>query len=383
MCEKSSNISSLLILGAIVLIILVLIYFSMSRGKGKVREETTIAPGTKPKPRKEPAVISKPISKGSRPKPTPTTTSHKITLTNIKKSYQGTEILKSISLEFEEGKIYGIVGPSGCGKSRIIETIIGRVAPDSGRISVFGVDSGDMKKVNEIVGFVPQHPELYTEQTVMQNMQNSAIKWGIGVREFEGAEKILRDVELHDRKNVSAKDISGGQVKRLSLAMELLRNPQVLLLDEPTTGLDPTMRMKIMGIFEKLNRTEGKLIIFTTHYMDEIDICDEVVIMKAGEVLVKAGLDELRRRTPGRGRIVEVTLYSPIAGIARKLEADGKIEKVIESGRNLHIFTHEPNVMEIGNKISALGGVVEGSRMTQADMRDLFIYYTDEVPEDE
>ena len=117
--------------------------------------------------------------------------------------------------------------------------------------------------------------------------------------------------------------------------------------------------------------------------MDEIDICDEVVIMKAGEVLVKAGLDELRRRTPGRGRIVEVTLYSPIAGIAEKLESDNKIEKVIESGRILHIFTHEPNVMEIGNKISSLGGVVEGSRMTTADMRDLFIYYTDELPEDE
>jgi len=157
----------------------------------------------------------------------------------------------------------------------------------------------------------------------------------------------------------------------------------VLLLDEPTTGLDPTMRMKIMGIFEKLNRTEGKLIIFTTHYMDEIDICDEVVIMKAGGVLVKAGLDELRRRTPGRGRIVEIILYSPIAGIAEKLESDGKIEKVIESGRNLHIFTHEPNVADITNKVTALGGVVEGSRMTAADMRDLFIYYTDELPEGE
>ena len=108
-------------------------------------------------------------------------------------------------------------------------------------------------------------------------MQNSVIKWGLGDSEKACAD-ILNSVDLTDRKDVVAKNLSGGQIKRLSLAMELIRDPKVLLLDEPTTGLDPGMRTKIMTILDNLNK-KGKTIIFSTHYMDEIDICDEVLIM--------------------------------------------------------------------------------------------------------
>jgi len=306
----------------------------------------------------------------------------KIFCRNLVKSYKNTKVLKSVSVEFEEGKIYGIVGPSGCGKSRLVECLIGRITPDSGDASVFGYDPRiNMKEINEVVGFVPQHPELYPEQTVWHNMQNSAIKWGIA--NFEKVcSDILKSVDLVDRRDVVAKNLSGGQIKRLSLAMELIRDPRVLLLDEPTTGLDPGMRTKIMTILDNLNK-KGKTIIFSTHYMDEIDICDEVLIMKNGELIIKSTVEGLRRKTPGRGRVVEVTLERVGKSLVMELEKDRGVHKVIESGRILRIFTHEPNVTEIGNKVTKLGGVIEASRITQADMRDLFIYLTDTYPEEE
>jgi len=321
---------------------------------------------------KKPISTEKPLSKAKG----------KIFCRNLLKSYKNTKVLKSVSVEFEEGKIYGIVGPSGCGKSRLVECLIGRITPDSGDVSVFGYDPRvNMKEINEVVGFVPQHPELYPEQTVWQNMQNSAIKWGIA--DFEKVcSEILKSVDLADRRDVVAKNLSGGQIKRLSLAMELIRDPRVLLLDEPTTGLDPGMRTKIMTILDNLNK-RGKTVIFSTHYMDEIDICDEVLIMKNGGLIIKSTVEGLKRKTPGRGRVVEVTLERVGKSLVMELEKDRGVDKIIESGRILRVFTHEPNVAEITNKITKLGGVIEASRITQADMRDLFIYFTDTYPEEE
>ena len=355
------------------LMFLVLVYFVMKRRSRKVKKDV--------------GVYTQESSTNTvefKPKEAQTSfRSDKIIFKNVKKSYRKTLILKSVSVEFEKGKVYGIVGPSGCGKTRLVECIIGRITPDFGKISVFGYDSEkDKQKVNKIIGFVPQHPELYTEQSVWKNMQNSAIKWELSSDEFnERAENILKDVGLIARKNVSAKNLSGGQVKRLSLAMELLRNPEVLLLDEPTTGLDPGIRTRMMTILENINR-RGKTIIFTTHYMDETDICDEVLIMKDGNLIVKDSVDGLRKKTPGRGRMVEITLERVEKKLINELEKDSKIEKVIESGRVLRMFIHEPNITEVTNKITNLGGVIEGSRIVQADMGDLFIYFTGEQPED-
>jgi ABC-2 type transport system ATP-binding protein len=305
-----------------------------------------------------------------------------ITVKGLMKSYKGTVILENVEFDVKEKTLCGIIGTSGGGKSTIIESIAGRITPDAGNVTVMGKDaSANRDEVNKIVGFVPQHPELHLDQTVWGNMKNSAIKWG--VKDFEKkSETILKQVGILERKDLIAKNLSGGQLKRLSLGMELMRDPPILILDEPTTGLDPSGRDQILSILSNLVSTGKRTVLFTTHFMDEAEHCDDVIIVGDGRILAKGAPSDLAKKVPGRGKIISVTLEEISDDLFSRISKMSNIQKIVREGRILRIIMDNPDPVEVPHKIKELGGKVEEAKIDKTGMKEVFVYYTGIHPED-
>ncbi|MEE8168131.1 MAG: ATP-binding cassette domain-containing protein [Candidatus Hydrothermarchaeales archaeon] len=311
-----------------------------------------------------------------------TTTAKAISVAGLSKSYKKSVILENIGFEIDQGTLCGIVGSSGGGKSTLIEGVAGRTPPDKGEIKILGIDTKkDRMKINQLIGFVPQHPELYLDQTVWQNMMNSALKWNVKDAEAK-SEKILKQLGISGRKDVIAKNLSGGQLKRLSLGMELIREPPILVLDEPTTGLDPTSRDQILTALSKVVSSEKKTVVFTTHFMDEAEHCDEVIIVGNAQILAKGSPSELARKMPGRGKVVHIILEEVSEDLVSKISSLEGVRKVIREGRVLKFIMDSPKPIEISQKIEEFGGVIEEAKIAKAGMKEVFVYYTGVYPED-
>lgn len=306
-----------------------------------------------------------------------------ISIAGVNLSAGDKKILEDIGFELKQGQLCSIAGVSGGGKSTIIESIVGRRSPDSGEIKVFGMDAlRQTDDVNKLIGFVPQHPELYEDQDVWNNMMNSAIKWGVEDADAR-SEDILKKLDLFKSKDVKAKSLSGGQKKRLSVGMELIREPPIIILDEPTSGLDPVIRAQIFSILSKIVVDGGKTVLFTTHYMDEAEDCDEVVVFGKGKIMAAGPPEKLARRLPGRGKIVHITMEGVNEELMSKIGGLEGVRKIIQEGRVLKIVMDTPGPIEVSQQIKEFGGIVEGARIDKAGMKEVFFYHTDIVIEEE
>lgn len=291
------------------------------------------------------------------------------------------EILTDINLDLRQGKLYAITGPSGSGKSRLMESIVGRETPTTGIVEISGIDIyKERLKATRLFGFVPQRPELNMYQTPVENMMNSAIQWSVENPEKK-IHKLLGTVGLQDRKNVKAGDLSGGQQKRLSIAMELLKEPPIIFLDEPTTGLDPEIQSNIFSIIQGLNK-EGTSIILTTHNVDEAEMADEIIIINKGRVATQGSAYQLASRTPGRGKIIQVELSEVSLTVLQCINEHELVKFMWRSGRYLRIFCNDPDVMQISNVIISCGGKIDGIKLEKTSIQDIFRFYTGKAPDE-
>jgi ABC-type multidrug transport system ATPase subunit/ABC-type multidrug transport system permease subunit len=213
---------------------------------------------------------------------------------------KGTKTLDGIDLQIEVGKIYGLLGPSGCGKTTLIKCILAQLEPSEGTILCFGEKPGS--QLSEVpghdCGFMPQEIALYDEFTVMQNLSFYAKLHGMSAEEFQDRSKYLcKLLDLKDPTKKNVKQLSGGQQRRCSLACSLLHSPKLLILDEPTVGVDPTLRMKIWKYLVKVSQKEGTSILLTTHYIEEARRADAVGLMRNGRMLDQGSPDEIMRKT--------------------------------------------------------------------------------------
>lgn len=190
-----------------------------------------------------------------------------------------------LTLELRGGECLGLLGPNGAGKSTLIRSIVGRVVPDAGTISVFGVpaDSGGARKA---LGWVPQELALYPRLTCRENLESFGRYQGLGGTRLEQAvEQCLDWATLVDRAGELVKNLSGGMKRRLNMAAGLIHQPKLVLLDEPTVGVDPQSRNHIFEMIEKLHG-EGMSLIYTTHYMEEAErLCDRIAIVDHGQII--------------------------------------------------------------------------------------------------
>jgi len=219
-----------------------------------------------------------------------------IQVRSVSKSFGKIEAVCDVSFNINKGEIFGILGPNGAGKSTIVNILNTLVKPDRGDVIIDGVNiKGDGDTIKLIMGVVPQEIALYEELTAYENL----MFWG-GLYNIpktilrENANKTLNIVDLSYRKNDRIKTFSGGMKRRINIACSLLHNPKILVLDEPTVGVDPQNRNHIFEVIEKLH-DEGMTIIYTTHYMEEAErFCDKIAIMDVGHIIAFGTLKELR-----------------------------------------------------------------------------------------
>lgn len=207
-----------------------------------------------------------------------------IDIKGVSKSFKKQQVLKNINLSINENEIFGLIGPSGSGKTTLIRLIIGAIGADTGKINIMDYKIPCLKALN-IIGYMPQNDALYYDLSGYDNlmffggmydMKNDQLK--------RRAKEVLKLVELEEDASKKVVNYSGGMKKRLSLAAALLHSPKVLILDEPTVGIDPILRKKIWDEFNQL-RDQGKTIIVTTHVMDETVKCDRLALIYHGGIL--------------------------------------------------------------------------------------------------
>jgi ABC-2 type transport system ATP-binding protein len=224
-----------------------------------------------------------------------------IEVTNLAKAFGDRSALTGATLELREGEVLGLLGPNGAGKSTLVRTIMGRVRPDRGEVRIFGRPSppGDPAP-REKIGFVPQEIALYPLLTVRENLLVFGRYQGLDGEPLDRAiDRALEWSALADRAGDVTKGLSGGMKRRLNMAAGVLHTPRILLLDEPTVGVDPQSRERIYAMIETLRR-DGVAMIYTTHYMEEAErLCDRVAIIDHGKIIASGTKDELVRSTVG------------------------------------------------------------------------------------
>lgn len=200
---------------------------------------------------------------------------------NLKKSYKKNKAVDGLSFDLYRGEILGILGPNGAGKSTTINILSTILKKDEGEIKYLGEElEKNLKQIKQNLGVVPQDLAIYEDISAYKNIEFFASLYGIKKEELKNAvEEALKFVGLEERKDDKPKTYSGGMKRRLNIAIAIAHKPKILILDEPTVGIDPQSRNHILSSIQKL-RKEGTTVIYTTHYMEEIEeIADRVIIM--------------------------------------------------------------------------------------------------------
>ncbi|MGW7250522.1 ABC transporter ATP-binding protein [Streptomyces decoyicus] len=212
----------------------------------------------------------------------------------------GRTVLDALAFDVPRGRITGLLGPSGCGKSTLMRAIVGTQAKVSGTLDVLGRPAGD-PRLRPRIGYVTQDPSVYDDLTVRQNLDYFAAVLHPGraarARRRESVTRVIEDVDLTARADALAGNLSGGQRSRVSLAVALLGAPELLVLDEPTVGLDPVLRRDLWQLFHTLATDRGATLLVSSHVMDEAERCHRLLLMREGRILADGAPDALRDRT--------------------------------------------------------------------------------------
>lgn len=231
-------------------------------------------------------------------------------LNDLKKEFpaaggRSTVAVDGLSLEVKAGEIFGLLGPNGAGKSTTIGMATGLIAPDRGTVEVAGVGSPTRPEVRAKLGFAPQSLALYDELSAEENLMFFGRLYAMPTAELKSrVATVLEEVGLSQRASDRAGTFSGGMKRRLNLAAAMVHNPPLLLLDEPTAGVDPQSRNSILELVRSL-ATSGRTIIYTTHYMEEAaKICDRIGVVDHGKLLALGTLDELISKHGGESVVV-------------------------------------------------------------------------------
>ncbi len=247
-----------------------------------------------------------------------------------------------INLSIRRGENFGLLGPNGAGKTTTIRMITGVIRPSEGYVRVFGIDvARERKRALRYIGYMPQRFSLYEDLTVEENIRLYGRLQGLtGNLLRERVRELLERFYLWEFRRRLAGKLSGGMKQRLALATALVHDPALLILDEPTAGVDPPLRRKFWEHFRELNR-EGKTILVTTHYMDEAENCDRLALMNRGRIIAEGSPREIKRKALG-GDLVEIVLEGDLnpmelPGVRSVLEDSGGRYLLIvkDSGRDL------------------------------------------------
>ena len=299
---------------------------------------------------------------------------------NLTKRYGDLTAVNNLSLEIFSGEVFGLLGPNGAGKTTSINMIVGLLKPDGGRVTIHGERvENDPNSVHSRVGVCPQESVLWNKLTCLEQLQFIGEMYGMKGRDAQRRGKELLDIlELSDKENKRASTLSGGMRRRLNLAMALVHDPEILMLDEPEAGLDPQGRVLVREYIMSLARE--KTIILTTHNMDEADrVSDRVAIIDFGKLLV-VDTPEALKASVGAGDVVEINLegQNGTEAIQKALALHKERVSIEITGntlilRALDIVQLLPSLMESLELAGLLPGEI---RLRENTLEDVFIQLT-------
>jgi ABC-2 type transport system ATP-binding protein len=278
--------------------------------------------------------------------------------------------LDALSLQVQSGTVMGIVGPNGAGKTTLIDVICGLVRPSQGTVRVLGADvTGNSASLRSRIGILPQETALYDEISPLLNLRFAAALYNVPNAEARIAE-VLELVGLTARARDAVRGFSGGMQRRLAIARALLHNPRLLILDEPTVGVDVEARHQIWAHIRSL-RAGGRTVVLTTNYLDEAEaLCDRVAILRSGQLVAEDTPAALAART---GRCLELecaeSAIQPLAGLLGRHTGVLRIETV-EFG--LRVYLANDIVPEDVVRVARTIGTVDGFRTRSPDLVEVF-----------
>jgi ABC-2 type transport system ATP-binding protein len=291
-----------------------------------------------------------------------------VRLDHVSKSFAAIRAVDDVSLDVKKAAITILTGADGAGKSTLFKMLVGLVKKDSGAILLNGEDiGGDYSRITSICGYMPEKFSLYTDLSVEENMNFfAAIQQVPAQRREELKKRLLERTGMGPFRRRRAGDLSGGMKQKLALSTILLSSPDLIILDEPTTGVDPLSRIEFFAIIEAL-KDEGKTIVMSTPYLDEAEKGDHIVFIKSGRVIRQDSLSSLRRSFPARlfrilprGNIFEaMRAAAAVPGLAASAYMRGKFIKYLQTGSE-----------NLGRRIPHLEMVEE-----KPSLEDMYIYY--------
>jgi ABC-2 type transport system ATP-binding protein len=302
-----------------------------------------------------------------------------IRIDNVVKRYAGVKggegklALKGVSFDVPQGGIFGLLGPNGAGKSTLINILAGLVTKTSGRAEIWGFDiDGQPRNAKRSIGIVPQEIVFDPFFTPFEVLENHGGFYGIPKAERR-SEELLAAVHLSDKRDAYARTLSGGMKRRLLIAKAMVHSPPILVLDEPTAGVDVELRGQLWELVRKLNG-EGVTVVLTTHYLEEAEeLCDEIAIINHGELIAHKPTRELVGMA--REKIVRVSVDKDLAG---PIMEQGFAKAEVIEPRTLEI-TYNRDTMSAGQVLGVVqqhGYGIEDVTTREPDLEDVFVQLT-------
>ena len=294
-----------------------------------------------------------------------------IEIKDVSKSYKSVKALRDISFNIRKGELFGLIGPDGAGKTTLFRILTTLTLPDSGSATVIGLDVvRDYREIRGRIGYMPGHFALYQDLTVEENLKFHATMFGTTIEEnYETIKGIYSQIEMFKDRKASA--LSGGMKQKLALCCALVHDPEVLFLDEPTTGVDAVSRKEFWAMLKKI-RDRGVTIVVSTPYMDEASLCDRIAMILDGSVIGLGSPEEIISRFPNR-------IYSVSGGnMFQTLGALRGVRGVLDCssfGSACHVYVTDDGPDETGLAEALRSAGIEGCdvrRMTPG-IEDCFI----------
>lgn len=303
----------------------------------------------------------------------PTSSLRPLRIEGLIKRFGELTAVDGVSLDLNLGECMGLLGPNGAGKSTLIRSIVGRVIPDAGKVTVFG-DPADSSGARMTLGWVPQDLALYPRLTCRENLESFGLYHGLRRQALKSAIAWCLDwAALQDRAEEPVKRLSGGMKRRLNMAAGLIHRPRLVLMDEPTVGVDPQSRLRIFEMIEKLHG-EGMSIIYTTHYMEEAErLCDRVAIIDHGRIIALGSKDELVHNTFGSRSQVLARFEDAGDGVAAWVQQQGG---VYDGGAAQFTIEHASEIAGLLDATAGAGYELADVSLRKPNLESVFLQLT-------
>ncbi|MFT5643345.1 MAG: ABC-2 type transport system ATP-binding protein [Janthinobacterium sp.] len=299
-----------------------------------------------------------------------------IQITNVEKSYPALKALGGVSLAIEEGEFFGLLGPNGAGKTTLISIIAGLIRADSGSVKIHGHDVvTDFRAARQMLGVVPQELVFDPFFTVRETLRLQSGYFGLPNND-RWIDEVMENLDLTGKADTNMRALSGGMKRRVLVAQALVHKPPVIVLDEPTAGVDVELRQTLWKFISRLNR-EGHTVVLTTHYLEEAQaMCQRVAMLKSGKVVALDTMAQLIRRISGSQLVVQLGSASlpqdlyPLVIVPSDVQAAQQAQAVNKFSLRINDYAEVEKILA---RLRESGVVIEEMQLQQADLEDIFL----------